>query len=217
MNLVRWTPRQRRRQNRYRQSRRLGFDGPRAANCSDDHLHPRLRHTADSYSWVGRRRYRRGPHRYPQDPDNQVEVQVVASDNDGTPHTWSGNLYEYRPILVFNKPVLVRMPRVTRIQFDGGNGNDRFTNNTSLPATAIVGGRTDTLYAARVTTAGGGVATTPSRAAAATDTLYGGPGNDQLDGGVISSSVYGPTTTATSALRQAGTTSRTSASTATTT
>src|SRR5262249_23550351 len=86
---------------------------------------------------------------------SRLDDQVVASDNDGAPHSLTVNLYNGSSA------------NVTAIIFNGGTGNDRFTNSTRIKATASGGAGNDTRL--------GG---------AGDDRLDGGEGSDRLEGGL---------------------------------
>jgi Ca2+-binding RTX toxin-like protein len=64
---------------------------------------------------------------------------------------------------------------VSKIEFFGYNGNDKFTNGTHIASMAEGGNGNDTLL--------GGYAADDFRGRAGSDTLKGGPGNDKLYGG----------------------------------
>ncbi|WP_315854051.1 calcium-binding protein [Gemmata palustris] len=109
---------------------------------------------------------------------------VITGTNTADAVTVSqvGNLYK---VSVANKVDRSLPPDVTSvpvasvtgvIAFDGKDGNDRFTNNTSRACVAFGGNGDDTLI--------GGTGGDLLRGGAGVDRLYGNNGNDDLDGGV---------------------------------
>ena len=160
MNLARWTSRQRRRQNQ-RQSRRLGFEG-----LEGRQLLATISFGANVLSIRGSAANDVAEVRIDtRGNGNPFDDRVVASDNDGTPHSLAVNLY--RGVWINPKNLnVVLLKNVEQVVFDGGDGKDRFTNNTSLRAIATGGGGDDVLI-------GGSYS----------DTLEGGGGNDTLQGG----------------------------------
>ncbi len=74
--------------------------------------------------------------------------------------------------------------RVRGITFNGGNGNDKFTNNTSLRALANGGNGNDTLVGGSANdTLNGGGGDDLLEGEGGNDSLQGGEGNDDLVGG----------------------------------
>jgi len=82
-----------------------------------------------------------------------------------------------------SKTVSVDASRVTQIVFYGYNGNDRFTNGTSMAA-LVHGGNGDDVIC-------GGCGRDAAYGEAGNDTLFGSEGNDLLDGGDGHDYLYG--------------------------
>jgi len=99
----------------------------------------------------------------------------IASDNDGSPHTLSVPLYTHVG--------LNWIPNVTEVVFNGGAGNDSFTDNTSINCVAYGNAGDDTLI--------GGSGNDMLYGGPGNDTLWGGAGDDYLDGGTGNNVLHG--------------------------
>jgi hypothetical protein len=114
------------------------------------------------------------------------DVATVRINLNGTPTNSSDDKVVVTLIsggAKFGQPVKFPISSVKSISFHGLDGDDTFTNFTSLPSTAFGGNGNDTLN--------GGAGRDDFNGGAGDDSLSGGKGNDFLDGGDGSDDING--------------------------
>jgi hypothetical protein len=122
----------------------------------------------------------------------EVPASISALSPDGVVTIEGDSFHNIARVREANGPVTVTIDQVGKtfdaaevreIQFQGGDGNDSFTNYTNIPSKAYGGGGNDVLR--------GGSGNDILEGGDGNDRLFGGAGNDTLRGGDGNDMLYG--------------------------